>query len=78
LVYVFILCLYCPVFRQRSCDELITRPRSPTVCKMIMKLRNQPYAPKLEQEERKKKDHVRYIYGANLIVYAYVRLAVLT
>jgi hypothetical protein len=30
-VYVFILCLCCPVFRQRSCDELITRPRSPTV-----------------------------------------------
>jgi hypothetical protein len=34
-VYVFILCLCCP------CDELFTRPRSPTVRKMIMKLKNQ-------------------------------------
>jgi hypothetical protein len=32
-VYAFILCLCCPVFRQRPRDELITRPRSPTVCK---------------------------------------------
>jgi hypothetical protein len=32
-VYVFIVCLCCPVFRQRPCDELITRPRSPTVSK---------------------------------------------
>jgi hypothetical protein len=39
----------------RPCDELMTRPRSPTVCKMIKKLRNQPYAPKWEQEEREKK-----------------------
>jgi hypothetical protein len=45
LVCVFILCLCCPVFRQRSCDELITRPRSPTVCKMIMKLKNQRSGP---------------------------------
>jgi hypothetical protein len=36
-VYVFILCLCCPVFR-RPCDGLITRPRSPIVCKMIIKL----------------------------------------
>jgi hypothetical protein len=34
---------------KRPCDELITRPRSSTVCKMIKKLRNQPYAPKWEQ-----------------------------
>jgi hypothetical protein len=40
-VYVFIVCLCCPVFRQRPCDELITRPRSPTVCKMI-KMEKQP------------------------------------
>jgi hypothetical protein len=53
-VYAFILCLCCPVFRQRLCDELITRPRSPTVCKMIMKLKNQPCAPKREREEKKK------------------------
>jgi hypothetical protein len=31
-VYAFIMCLCCPVFRQRPCDGLITRPRSPTVC----------------------------------------------
>jgi hypothetical protein len=24
--------LYCPVYRQRPCDGLIIRPRSPTVC----------------------------------------------
>jgi hypothetical protein len=40
-VYVFILCLCCPVFRLRICDKLITRPKSPTVCKMITKLKNQ-------------------------------------
>jgi hypothetical protein len=51
-VYAFILCLSCPVFRQRPCDELITRPKSPTVCKIIKKLRNKPYAPKWEQELR--------------------------
>jgi hypothetical protein len=38
-VYEFILYL-CSVFRKRPCDELITRPRDPTVCKMIMKLKN--------------------------------------
>jgi hypothetical protein len=31
-VYVFILCLCCPVCRYRPCDGLITRSRSPTVC----------------------------------------------
>jgi hypothetical protein len=31
-VYAFILCLCWPVFRQRPCDELTTRLRSPTVC----------------------------------------------
>jgi hypothetical protein len=30
-VYVFILGLCCPVFRQRPCDGLITRPRSPII-----------------------------------------------
>jgi hypothetical protein len=43
------LSLCCPLFRYRPCDELITRPRSPTVCKMIKKLINQPYAPKWKQ-----------------------------
>jgi hypothetical protein len=32
-VYVFVLCLCYPVFRQRPCDELITRSRSPAVYK---------------------------------------------
>jgi hypothetical protein len=32
-VHAFILCLCCPVFRQRPCDELISRPRNLTVCK---------------------------------------------
>jgi hypothetical protein len=42
-VYGFILCLCCPVFMQRPCDELIARPRSPTICKMIMILeKNRP------------------------------------
>jgi hypothetical protein len=31
-VYAFILCLCCPVFRYRPCDELITRPRRSTIC----------------------------------------------
>jgi hypothetical protein len=31
-VYVFIPYLCCPVFRLGPCVELITRPRSPTVC----------------------------------------------
>jgi hypothetical protein len=36
---VWCVCLCCPVFRYGPCDELITRPRSPAVCKMIMKLK---------------------------------------
>jgi hypothetical protein len=32
LVCVFILCLCCPVCRQRPCDGLITRPRCPRAC----------------------------------------------
>jgi hypothetical protein len=45
-VYVFILCvvLCCPVFR--SCDELITRPRSPTVCKNDQESEKQRSGPK--------------------------------
>jgi hypothetical protein len=39
----FILCLCCPVCRQRPCDGLITRPRSSTVCvKNITKLKKKP------------------------------------
>jgi hypothetical protein len=34
----FILCLCCPVCRQRPCDGLITRPKSPAVC--VIRLRN--------------------------------------
>jgi hypothetical protein len=40
-VYMFILCLFCPVSRQRPCVKLITHTGSPTICKMIMKLNNQ-------------------------------------
>jgi hypothetical protein len=49
---MFDVCVRFSVFRQRPCDELITRPRSPTVCKMIKKLGNQPYAPKWEQDKK--------------------------
>jgi hypothetical protein len=45
-VYVFILCLCCPVFRQEPSDPLIPRPRSPTVCKMIMKLKIRDQGPR--------------------------------
>jgi hypothetical protein len=55
-VYMFILCLCSPVFRYRLCDELITRPRRPTVCKMIMKLKNQRPGPKGAVEPLKKDD----------------------
>jgi hypothetical protein len=42
-VFAFILRLCCPVCRQRHCDGLITRPRSPTDCvKMITKLKKRP------------------------------------
>jgi hypothetical protein len=41
-VCMCLFCLCCPVFRLRPCDELITRPRSPAVCKMIMKLKKRP------------------------------------
>jgi hypothetical protein len=52
-VHVFILCLCCPVFRQRPCDELITHPGSPTICKMIMKLKNRRPGPKRAVEPAK-------------------------
>jgi hypothetical protein len=39
-VYVFILCLCCPVFRYRPCEELITRPRSSTACVKMIKIKN--------------------------------------
>jgi hypothetical protein len=55
-VYVFILCLCCPVFRQRPCDELITRPRSHTVCNMIMKLKSWGQGPKGAVELVRKKE----------------------
>jgi hypothetical protein len=45
-VYVFILCLCCPVFRYMPCDELIIRPRSPTVCKMTIKLKIRGQGPR--------------------------------
>jgi hypothetical protein len=53
-VYAFIPCLCCSVFRYMPCDELITRPWSPTVCRMIMKLKNQRSRPKRAVEPLKK------------------------
>jgi hypothetical protein len=42
-VYAFILCLCWPVCRERPCDGLIARPRSPTVSvKKITKLKKRP------------------------------------
>jgi hypothetical protein len=32
VLYSFILCLYCSLYRQRPCDRLIPRPRSSTDC----------------------------------------------
>jgi hypothetical protein len=54
-VYVFILCLYSPVFRQRPCDELITRPRSPTVSKSDHETEKQRPGPTGAVEPVKKK-----------------------
>jgi hypothetical protein len=62
VLYVFILCLCCPVFRQRPCDELITHPRSPAVCKMIMKLKIRGQGPRGLQSQRKKND-IKYGTG---------------
>jgi hypothetical protein len=52
-VYVFILCLGEP------CDEVITRPRSPNVCKMIMKLKDQGPGPKGTVEPVKNKKEIK-------------------
>jgi hypothetical protein len=59
-VYVFILCLYCSVFRQRPCDELITRPRSPTICKNDHETEKQRPRPKWAVEPVKKKKLQHY------------------
>jgi hypothetical protein len=61
-VYVFILCSCCPVFRQRPCDELITRPGSPTVCEIIMKLKIRGQGPRgLWSQWKKKLNLVTFI-----------------
>jgi hypothetical protein len=65
-VCVRLFCVYVVLCLGRG---LITRPMNPTVCKVIMKLRNQQYAPKWEQEgggggERERKYH---IYDMNKI-----------
>jgi hypothetical protein len=53
------LCLCCPVFRQRHCDELITRPRGPTVCKNDHETEKQRPGPKRAVEPVKKNgEHV--------------------
>jgi hypothetical protein len=53
-VYVFILCLCCPVFRQCPYDDLITRPRSPTAYKMIKKTEKSALCSKVGVRGRKK------------------------
>jgi hypothetical protein len=53
------VCVY-SVFVLWLCDELITRPRSPTVCKMIMKLKTQRPGPKGAVEPVKKKQLINY------------------
>jgi hypothetical protein len=59
------MCLLCVCvvlyLDKRPCDELITRPRSPTVCKMIMKLKNQRPRTKGAVEPAKKKEKVFYV-----------------
>jgi hypothetical protein len=65
-VYAFILCLCCPVFRQRPCEEPITCPWSPTVCKMIMKLKSRGQGPQGLQSQWKKNVCI-YIY-----IYIYI------
>jgi hypothetical protein len=61
--------LCCPVFRQRPCDELTTRSRSPTVCNMIKKLSNQAHAPKLREKKCHAKDK-RVATSMQLVVFA--------
>jgi hypothetical protein len=55
-MYVFILRLCCPMFRQRPCDELITRQGSPTVYKIIMELKSLRPGSKGAVESVKKKE----------------------
>jgi hypothetical protein len=51
------LCLCCPVYRERPCDGLITRPRSPTVCvkKEISKLKYEARAKERAVQPLEKK-----------------------
>jgi hypothetical protein len=53
-VYAFILCLRCPMFRSRPCDELITRPRSPTICKNVHETEKSALCNTVGARERKK------------------------
>jgi hypothetical protein len=57
-VYVFILCLCCPAFRERLCGELIARQSSPTICKMIMKLKDEARVHKGCGASEKKKLYI--------------------
>jgi hypothetical protein len=52
-VYVYILRLCCPEFRQRPWDELITRPRSTTVCKNDNETAKSALCSKVGEKEKK-------------------------
>jgi hypothetical protein len=60
-----LFCVCCPVFRYRPCDELITRIRSPTVCKMILKLKIKRPGPKGGVQPVKKKKH-KYVHSVTI------------
>jgi hypothetical protein len=68
------LCLCCPVFRQRPCDELITRPRSPTDCEWWRNWEISPILQKVEQaskwEQRGRKEFIQFIY---IYIYIYIK-----
>jgi hypothetical protein len=64
------LCLCCPVFRQRPCNELITRPRSPTACERSALSFNMGARSRVSGQENKKvtspfliKHHAIMAYG---------------
>jgi hypothetical protein len=66
------LCLCCTVFRYRPCDELITRPRSPTVCEWSRKWEISPMLRKWEQapkwEQRGRKNFIRQVLNLIWII----------
>jgi hypothetical protein len=69
---VFILCLCCPVFKQRPCDGPITRPRSPTDCVNPKKKLKPPVRVRYKRNGHKKGIYLRshkmnFFYGEELL-----------